>query len=175
MSLGKHLIERLMLLQQQGEQRPVAVEGQDASYFSVGAWQGAERAVVEFRDQDRFSVTLRGLEVGGRASVGHHEQFLRERGQALATRLSYLEEPLGIWELSTADGAVQLRSRQPHFEHGVTSYWEVLLRTGGQQPVARLTRYTWWPGAHDRFVVEYPATFSLLGRLADDIATALGT
>jgi hypothetical protein len=174
MSLGKHLIERLKQLSTPNDrQHVVQVEGAGASYYSTGAWQGHLRAVVEFGDHDRYSVTLRALEVGsGAASAGEPQLFLSERAAAIARRLNYLEEPLGVWELNPLDAAVQLRSTPPQREDDAVSYWEVLLR-GGETPSLRLARYRWQPGLAERTLVEYPATFSMLGRIADDLAACL--
>jgi hypothetical protein len=174
MSLGKHLIERLKLLNAPSE-RPhvVEVESVGASYFSLGAWQGHRRAIVEFGDHDRYSVTLRALEVGlGEGSAEEPQAFLSGRAAAIARRLSYLEEPLAVWELNSLDGAAQLRSTPPLREGQEISYWEVLLRAS-DTPSVRVARYRWQPGTADRSLVEYPATFSLLGRMADDLSACL--
>jgi hypothetical protein len=174
MSLGKQLIERLQLGGDGAMEHAVQVTGAEGLYYSVGAWQGARRAVVEFGDHDRYSVTLRALEVGdGVASVGDTSASLHAWAAAVMQRLHYLEEPLMLWELNTVDDAAQLRSQAPQRDGDQLVYWELVLRVGEQRS-ARLSRYAWQPGTPDRHVVEYPATFNLLRRIADDLAVCLG-
>lgn len=171
MSLGKQLVERLQL--NGGEGVAVQVEGAAGLYYSVGTWQGARRAVVEFGDRDRFSVTLRALEVGDGAPIKDDvSTYLHERANAIMQRLNYLEEPLAVWELNAVDGAVQLRSQTPQRDDDELVYWELVLRVS-DQPCARLSRYAWKPGLPDRRVVEYPATFNLLRRISDDLVACL--
>lgn len=174
MSLGKQLVERLRGLGGDARrERPVLVESGGVSYYSTGIWLGPMRAVLEFGDHDRFSVTLRALEIGtGRAPDAAPQEYLSERAARIAERLSYLEEPLVIWELSGDEGVAQLRSGPPQRDGDMIGYWEIVLKAG-EEASARLSRYEWRTGSPDRALAEYPATFSTLGRIADDLAACL--
>lgn len=175
MNLGKQLTERLALLGDESgrRERAVLVESKGVAYYSIGTWLGPLRAVLEFGDHDRYSVTLRALEVGcALAPNGHQHDWMPALAATIAGRLSYLEEPLAVWELSQAEGMAQLRSAPPQREGDAICYWELLLRTGEQVSV-RLSRYRWQPTLTERALIEYPATFSLLGRIATDIASCI--
>jgi hypothetical protein len=171
MSLGKQLIEQL---------RQLAAEGADAvpllaygsEYNGLVVSDAGMPARLEFFDYDRYSVTLRALEVGiGAPLEGDVRAYLSVRAAAIARRLSYLEEPLAVWELDGNEQTAQLRSSPPQHEGQAVFYWEVALGLGN----ARITRYRWAEGMTDREVVAYPATFALIGRMADSLAAALET
>src|SRR5262245_23010046 len=97
MSLGKQMIEQLRLL--------VASEsafGGDPHKI-VTALDGSAQATLEFLDHDRFSVTLHTLDVGGPPFEGDARTYLSARAAEIARRLSYLEEPLAVWELDGSE------------------------------------------------------------------------
>src|SRR6266508_930063 len=91
--------------------------------------------------------------------------YLSAAAAAVARGLSFLEEPLAVWELDGSEGMAELRSSPPLREGDEISYWEVTLTAA--QPSARAARYRWAPGMAEREIVAYPATFALLGRMAD--------
>jgi hypothetical protein len=166
MSLGKQMVEQLRLAAA-GE----LVFGDD-SHKVVTALDGAAQAAIEFFDHDRFSVTLRTLDVGGTPAEGDVRAYLSARAAEIARRLSYLEEPLAVWELDGGERVAQLRSSPPQREGDEISYWEVTL-TAGACSGARLARYRWAPSMVEREVIAYPATFALVGRMVDSLAAAL--
>ena len=167
MSLGKQMIERLRLL------ATAASAFADDPRKIVTALEGSAQATLEFFDHDRFSVTLRALDVGsGAPCEGDARAYLSARAAETARRLSYLEEPLAVWELDGEERVAQLRSSPPQREGDEISYWEVTLVVG-EQPAARIARYRWASGMAEREVVAYPATFALVGRMVDSLAAAL--
>ena len=105
------------------------------------------------------------------ASPDDARTFLSAAAATVARRLSFLEEPLAVWELDGSEGIAQLRSSPPQREGDALSYWEVTL--WAEPPRAQVARYHWQPGMAEREVVAYPATFALLGRVADALAAAL--
>jgi hypothetical protein len=98
--------------------------------------------------------------------------YLSATAAEVARRLSFLEEPLAVWELDGGERAAQLRSAPPQREGDAVTYWEVTL-WAGDQPGARAIRYQWSPGMAEREVLAYPATFALVARMADGLAAAL--
>src|SRR5262245_60362810 len=121
-------------------------------------------AKLEFFDHDRYSVTLRELTVGaGAEAPSDARAYLSSRGAEVARRLSFLEEPLAVWELDGGERIAQLRSSPPLREGEEISYWEVTLWAGAE-PGARVIRYHWSPGMAEREVLAYPATFALVAR-----------
>jgi hypothetical protein len=167
MSLGKQMIEQLRLLSADQALPPT-----EAGFQILTALEGPEQATLEFFDHDRYSVTLRSLDVGGGAFGGDARAYLSAHAAEIARRLSYLEEPLAVWELDGGERVAQLRSSPPQRDGAEVSYWEVRL-CAGERSGARLARYRWAPGMVEREIVAYPATFALAGRLADSLAEAL--
>ena len=166
MGIGKQITERLRKLAD-GDQAVLETEGtllvQDAPL----------QATLEFSDRDRYSLTLRALTVatgGGQPSAAR--AYLSATAAEVARRLSFLEEPLAVWELDGGERAAQLRSSPPLREGEMVTYWEVTL-WAGEQPGARAVRYQWSPGMAEREVLAYPATFALVARMADSLAAAL--
>jgi hypothetical protein len=166
MSLGKQMIEQLRLV----ATAQSVFDGDP--HKIVTALDGSAQATIEFFDHDRFSVTLRTLDVGGAPAASDVRAYLSARAAEIARRLTYLEEPLAVWELDGGERVAQLRSSPPQREDQEVSYWEVTL-TAGARPGARMARYRWAPGMAEREMVAYPATFALVGRMVDSLAAAL--
>src|SRR5262245_3984467 len=143
MSLGKQMIEQLRLL-------ATAESASDGDpHKIVTALDGSAQAMIELVDHDRFSVTLQALDVGGAPFEGDARAYLSARAAEIARRLSYLEEPLAVWELDGGERVAQLRSSPPQREGDEISYWEVTL-TAGAQPGARMIRSRWATGMGER-------------------------
>jgi hypothetical protein len=171
MSMGKQMIEQLHLLVADQAALARLSTGDERSRLLVTR-DGADQATLEFFDYDRYSVTMRALEVGGGVFAGDARAYLSACAAEVARRLSYLEEPLAVWELDGGERVAQLRSSPPQREGDQVSYWEVLLAIG-EQCGARLLRCRWAPGMAEREVIAYPATFALIGRMADSLGAAL--
>ena len=166
MSLGKQMIEQLQLL------ATAESTFSGDSYKIVTALDSSAQATLELFDHDRFSVTLRTLDVGGGSYEGDARAYLSARAAEIASRLSYLEEPLAVWELDGGERVAQLRSSPPQREGEEISYWEITLAAGAR-PGARMARYRWAPGMAEGEIVAYPATFALIGRMIDSLEAAL--
>ena len=169
MSIGKRLIEPLRSLAT-GEGDPWGLSQNEDGSGTISVSELQLSAKLEFFDYDRYSVTLRALEVGNGAPVeGNAGAYLSYRAAEIARCLSYLEERLAIWEIDGDERIALLRSSPPQREGDEVSYWEVTLSVGH----ARLMRYRWAPGMVEREAIAYPATFALVGRMADSLAEAL--
>lgn len=167
MTLGKNLIEALRGLAADGA-RPAG--GQTLVADAPGAL-----ARLTLADHDRYSAAVRALhvEIEPCGTPEDARAELSARAAAVIRRLSYLEEPLAVWELDGGELAAQLRSSPPQREGDELSYWEVTLHTG-ERLAAGIARYRWAPGIPEREVVVYPATFAVIGRIADSLEAALG-
>src|SRR6266545_3571688 len=173
MSLGKQIIERLRALNDAVADAQELIQDESGSQLMVAA--EPIQARLEFFDRDRYSVTLRALQVGARAGAPSDDHsYLSATAAAIARQLSFLEEPLAVWELAGGEALAQLRSSPPLRDGDEVTYWEVAL-WAGEQPHARVARYRWAPGMAEREVVAYPATFALIGRMADALAAGLAT
>lgn len=170
MGIGKEIVTRLQqVFADGGGQDEPSAEGGMALTVEVLDWQ----ARIACFDVDRYSAALRSIEVGISAPmVGDMREYLCAHAAEIARTLSYLEEPVAVWELDVQEQMVQLRSSPPCIEGEVRLYWEVSL-LGGKQPCARIVRYRWAPGMAEREVVAYPATFALIGRVAESLIDAL--
>jgi hypothetical protein len=168
MSIGKQITERLRQLAD-GDQT-VLEAGTENTLLVLDA---PLRAKLEFSDHDRYSLTLRELTVGAGGAVPNDARaYLSATAAEVARRLSFLEEPLAVWELDGGERVAQLRSSPPQREGDTVAYWEVTL-WAGNEPGARAVRYQWSPGMAEREVLAYPATFALIARMADGMADAL--
>jgi hypothetical protein len=95
---------------------------------------------------------------------------LKEISAALTAKLTYLLEPIGLVEADADRCAVQLRSNPPQMGDDGTSYYELMVRRGGD---ITLSRYSKRPGQL-RQIVPAQLTREVLGRLADDFLAAIG-
>jgi hypothetical protein len=168
MSIGKQIAEQLRRLAD-GDQALLEAAAENTLLVQ----DAPLRATLEFSDYDRYSLTLRSLTVGaGNSAMADARAYLSATAAEVARRLSFLEEPLAVWELDGGERAAQLRSSPPQREGDIVTYWEVTL-WAGDEPGARAVRYQWSPGMAEREVLAYPATFALVARMADGLAAAL--
>lgn len=125
---------------------------------------------LEFSDIARYSMMLCRLDVQARAEarIDDRAVYLHECADDLIRRLSYLEEPLAVYELDADVGMVILRSSPPDRDGEQRTYWEVRLSISAA-PLLDLARYCWAPGMAERERLAYPATFALVGRLAESV------
>ena len=173
MTLGKQMVATLKRLAADGPEAVGTLAWSDGER-RIGVESAESQAQLDFADHDRYSVALRSLEVerAERPAPEDARAELSARAAAVIRQLSYLEEPLAVWELESGERTAQLRSSPPQREGEEISYWEVALR-GGERPAASIARYRWAPGMPERESVVYPATFALIGRIAGSLDAAL--
>jgi hypothetical protein len=94
---------------------------------------------------------------------------LKQISMDLTAKLTYLLEPIGLVEADSDRCSVQLRSNPPQKGEDGTSYYELLVRRGGD---ISLSRYQKRPGQM-REIVPAHITREVLGRLADDFVSAV--
>jgi hypothetical protein len=95
---------------------------------------------------------------------------LKKLSESLIARLTYLLEPIGIVEVDRDRASVQLRSKPPQKGDDGTSYYELMVRRGGD---VTLSRYQKKPG-QIREIVSAHVTREVLQRLAEDFVTVVG-
>jgi hypothetical protein len=160
MGMGKQLIEHM---------RALVAEGTDTQDIEIMI--GPLR--VKMGDLDRYSATLEGLALDSAVRPSPDARaYLSARAAALTQGLSFLEEPLAVWELDAGEGYAQLRSNPPQRDGETITYWEVALSCA-EQPSLRVARYQWRPDMLEREVLPYPATFSMMGRMANALVAAM--
>ncbi len=178
MNPGKQVLAQLRLLAKEGPEAVALQVLEHEHKTSQLLLQADDQSVrLELFDYDRYSVTLHMLEVGtpAPAAVADTQPVLSAYAAEVARELSYLEEPLAVWELESREQVAQLRSFPPLREDAEISYWEVTLTAGTEntERSARIMRYRWAPGMAEREVVAYPATFALIARMTDSLSSAL--
>ena len=94
---------------------------------------------------------------------------LKSISQSLTGKLTYLLEPIGVVEADSDRCSVQLRSSPPQKNDDGTTYYELMVRKGGD---ITLSRYSKKPGQL-RLIVPAHVTREVIGRLADDFLAAV--
>jgi hypothetical protein len=101
--------------------------------------------------------------------AGATSDDLKAVSDALVEKLTYLLEPIGLVEVDQDRYAVQLRSNPPQKGDDGTSYYELLVRRGGD---VMLSRYQKKSGQL-RQIVPAHVTREVLQRLAEDFVAAV--
>jgi hypothetical protein len=94
---------------------------------------------------------------------------LKQVSDSLSKRLTYLLEPISPIETDSEGCTLQLRSSPPQKDDDGTSYYELLVRRGGE---LSLCRYTQAAGTGRR-VIPANVTREVFHRLASDFISAL--
>lgn len=150
--------------------------GQELSKLGVGgpakvAVDDAPRQITcDVVEQNSLAVSFDQLRLATTelASAGPAE--LERISRALAERLTYLMEPIAPIEIDAAECVVQLRSNPPQRDDDGRSYYELLVRRGGE---IGLTRYRKENGGVRRQIAA-TVTREVLLRLVGDLCAVLG-
>lgn len=94
---------------------------------------------------------------------------LKAISESLVSRLTYLLEPIGVVEVDRDRAAVQMRSSPPQQGDDGTSYYELMVRRGGD---ITLSRYQKQPGQM-RQIVPANITREVLQRLSEDFVAVV--
>ena len=94
---------------------------------------------------------------------------LKTISDALISRLTYLLEPIGIVEADADRCSVQMRSNPPKKGEDETSYYELMVRRGGDITLSRYGKKS----GQLRQIIPANVTREVLTRLADDFIAAL--
>src|SRR5438445_6049665 len=108
-----------------------------------------------------------GLSTGKLAGVSLDE--LKAISETLTGKLTYLLEPIGLVEADADRCSIQLRSNPPKKGEEETSYYELMVRRGGD---ITLSRYSKKSGKL-RQIIPANGTREVLGRLADNFISAV--
>jgi len=95
---------------------------------------------------------------------------LKKLSDALTAKLNYLMEPISAVELDADSCTVQCRSSPPQQGEDGRSYYELLVRKGGD---ILLCRYLKQPG-QARHTIPAHVTREVLARLGEDFVAAVG-
>jgi hypothetical protein len=120
-------------------------------------------------ERNSLAVSFNGLRLTTTELARAAAADLERIGKALAARLTYLMEPIAPIEIDQAACVVQLRSNPPQRDDDGRSYYELLVRRGGE---IALQRYRKENGGARR---QIPATLTreVLVRLVGDFCAVL--
>jgi hypothetical protein len=97
-------------------------------------------------------------------------EALRAWGGRLASRLTYLMEPLVVLEVDVEAGEAELRSKSPSVRDGLQSYYEIRLHRAG---ALGLNRVAFSTSDRRRHPVSCQLTREALDRLANDLVATV--
>jgi hypothetical protein len=109
-----------------------------------------------------------GLTTGKLANSSLDE--LKSISETLTSKLTYLLEPIGVVEADADRCSIQLRSNPPQKGEDETSYYELMVRRGGDITLSRYSKKT----GQLRQIIPAHITREVLSRLADDFIAAVG-
>ncbi len=124
---------------------------------------------LELAALDRVGCEFAMLSVATGKLAGATTERLQKIAAALSTRLTYLLEPVSPIEVDDEKCVVQMRSNPPQKNDDGTTYYELLVRAGGELSLARFTKA---PGAA-RQATTAQVTREVLLRLVGDLESAV--
>lgn len=135
---------------------------------TVEAVDGDLTLRCELEALDRTGCEFTRLSVGTPRLAGAATDRLQKIAAELAARLTYLLEPISPVEVDHEQCVVQMRSSPPQKNDDATTYYELLVRAGGELSLCRFSKQV----GNVRQVVPAQVTREVLLRLAGDFETA---
>jgi hypothetical protein len=136
---------------------------------TLWAEEGGQRVTCQLEALDTLACSFSQLAVASDTLAGASGERLKKLADALSKRITYLLEPISPIEMDAEQCTVQLRSNPPERGDGHTSYYELLVRRGGE---ISLSRYTKQPG-QPRQISPAHITREVLLRLVGDFSAVL--
>jgi len=138
---------------------------------AVNAEEGPDRLTLHLTATGPVGLAFDALDFATTRRPEWSVDDLRAWGDRLASRLTYLMEPLVVLEADPLGGEVALRSQAPTPREGHRSYYEVRLGRGG---MLRLARVTFDEATRRRKSGTCQMTLEVLERLTDDLVASIG-
>ncbi len=147
--------------------RLAAQGGSAAGQLTVTADVGRLQSAV--LDSDSIGCTFSSFVLSSDKLAGASLQRLQQLSDSLSKKLTYLLEPISPIETDPDGCVVQLRSNPPHKDDDGTTYYELLVRRGGELSLCR------WQKTSDAQRTSVPAhvTREVFHRLAADFVAVL--
>ena len=156
-----------MTLQKQFEQELSNSGGSGSA--TVAANHGPRQLTCDIVEQNALAVSFNQLQLATAELASAAAPELERIGKALAARLTYLMEPIAPIEIDAAACTVQLRSSPPQRDDDGRSYYELIVRRGGE---ITLTRFRKENGGARRQIAA-TVTREVLLRLVGDFCAVL--
>jgi len=128
------------------------------------------RLTLHLTALDTVGLAFSTMEFADTSRTGWSSQALREWGDRLTKRVTYLMEPLKVIEIDAGGGEVQVRSQTPTPRAEQRGYYEMRLFRNGS---LRMERFAFDEDARQRRLTPCQLTREVLERLADDIAASV--
>jgi len=141
----------------------------DAGNAHLSVDLGVGRLSCNFTKLDSIACSFETLSLSTDKLAGSSVEHLQKISEALSSRLSYLLEPISPIETDADGCTIQMRSNPPHKDDNGTSYYELLVRRGGE---LSLSRYVAQLGSQ-RQGVAADVTREVLCRLATDFVAVI--
>lgn len=146
----------------------------------LGKFSGAQRLLDAEEADQRLHCELTAIDTlgcaftrfelhSGKLASATIDQ-LKKVSEALAVRLTYLLEPIMPIEIDADRCVVQLRSTPPQREPDLTTYYELLVRRGGELSLCRWSKTR----TSERQLVPAQVTREVFLRLVSDFSAAAG-
>lgn len=97
----------------------------------------ARSVSCEIVERNSLAVSFNALRLSTTELASADSTRLERLGKALAERLTYLMEPISPIEIDAEGCVVQLRSNPPQRDDDGRSYYELLIRRGGEIALSR--------------------------------------
>ena len=128
------------------------------------------RLALNLTARGPVGLALDGLDYSETGRADLSDEALRTWGNRLASRLTYLMEPLVVLEVDAQAGEAALRSQAPTPRGDRRSFYEVRLRREGS---LHLRRVAFDEATRRRQIVPCQMTIEVLERLTDDLVASL--
>ncbi len=131
---------------------------------------GSHRLTLHLTASGPVGLAFDTLDFASTADVSWSPVKVREVGDRIASRVTYLMEPLVVLEHDPVSGDVELRSHAPTARGDQRSYYELRLNSHG---ALRLSRVAFDEATRRRRPASCQMTREVLERLADDLAASI--
>jgi hypothetical protein len=125
--------------------------------------------LCEVVERNSLAVSFEQLRIATSELASASTAELERIGKSLAERLTYLMEPIRPIEVDAASCTVQLRSNPPQRDDDGRTYYELLVRCGGEIKLARYRK----ENASARRRIPATVTREVLTRLVRDFCAVL--
>jgi hypothetical protein len=136
----------------------------------VAVEEGPHRLALRLTALDSVGVAFESLEFATAARPEWSSDALREWGNRLAGRVTYLMEPLKVLEVDATGGEVDIRSQSPTARNDHRGYYQVRLFKQGR---LLMERRAFDEASRQPRTVACQLTREVLERLADDVVASL--
>jgi hypothetical protein len=136
---------------------------------ALSAEHEGQRLVCELVALESLACSFTHVSLASDVLADAAPQRLKDLGELLSKRLSYLLEPISPIEVDAQQCVVQLRSNPPQQGDGASSYYELLVRKGGEISLRRYTKQKGQP----RQISPAHVTREVLLRLIGDFSAVL--